>query len=232
MPSTQSRNNQLLGRLFGSRTRIKLLILLLSNPERQYFVREITRRLNERINSIRRELSNFEKMGLVKSINRKRKRYYYVDTDFIIYRELRDLILRVATSPEDTLYQKIKDVGTIKVAILTGRFTGAEEVDTDLLIVGKPDREKLDDFVKLLEAEISQEINFTIIPPQELNYRIDMGDHFIGTIIDNHHLSIVDTVDIVKKRQAFLKKRQENNSKGGPVNVKKRKFLTKQKTKT
>ena len=48
-----------LDKLFGSKTRAKLLGLLFDNPEKSYYVREITRVIEEQINSFRRELNNF-----------------------------------------------------------------------------------------------------------------------------------------------------------------------------
>ena len=44
--------------LFGSKTRVKLLGLFMNNPERSFYVREITRNIGEQINSVRRELAN------------------------------------------------------------------------------------------------------------------------------------------------------------------------------
>ena len=44
--------------LFGSKTRVKLLALFLTHPNESFYVREITRRLGEQINSIRRELAS------------------------------------------------------------------------------------------------------------------------------------------------------------------------------
>ena len=52
----------MLEQLFGSRTRTKLLYLFLEHPEEAFFVREITRQIKERINSVRRELDNLEKL--------------------------------------------------------------------------------------------------------------------------------------------------------------------------
>ena len=44
--------------LFGSKTRVKLLHLFLNNPGKAFYVREITRLVDEQINSVRRELAN------------------------------------------------------------------------------------------------------------------------------------------------------------------------------
>ena len=55
-------------KLFGSNTRVKLLKLFLFNPNEKYFVRELTRVLDEHINSIRRELENLLSMEIIKEI--------------------------------------------------------------------------------------------------------------------------------------------------------------------
>ena len=49
-------NNTPLEKLFGSKTRTKLLSLFFGNPERSFYVREMTRVIEEQINSVRREL--------------------------------------------------------------------------------------------------------------------------------------------------------------------------------
>ena len=62
--------------LFGSKTRVKLLSLFYNNPERPFYVREITRKIDEQINSVRRELQNLLNIGIVRSVsqgNRDRK---------------------------------------------------------------------------------------------------------------------------------------------------------------
>ncbi|MEK7540164.1 MAG: winged helix-turn-helix domain-containing protein, partial [Patescibacteria group bacterium] len=84
----------MLEQLFGSRTRVKLLRLFLSNPQEEYYVRELTRRMNEQINSIRRELSNLEDMGLLLSEEREGKKYYKVNQDHLMFPELRALFLK------------------------------------------------------------------------------------------------------------------------------------------
>ena len=59
--------------LFGSKTRVKLLNLFFNNPNTNYYVREITRLIDEQVNSVRRELSNLQEVGIVVSTNNERK---------------------------------------------------------------------------------------------------------------------------------------------------------------
>ncbi|MBO7664277.1 hypothetical protein J6S46_00220, partial [Candidatus Saccharibacteria bacterium] len=54
-------------KLFGSKTRAKLLRLFFENPGKSFYVREMTRVIEEQINSVRRELLNLESIGIIKN---------------------------------------------------------------------------------------------------------------------------------------------------------------------
>jgi hypothetical protein len=75
--------------LFGSKTRVKLLRLFYSNPNRSFYVREITRKVDEQINSVRRELSNLLAIGIIKSDNTNNKLYYEVNQSYEFYEPFR-----------------------------------------------------------------------------------------------------------------------------------------------
>ena len=74
--------------LFGSKTRVKLLQLFYQNPNRSFYVREITRKIDEQINSVRRELSNLLSIGIITSDNTNNRLYYEVDQTFEHYAAL------------------------------------------------------------------------------------------------------------------------------------------------
>ena len=74
--------------LFGSKTRVKLLQLFYSNPNRAFYVREITRKINEQINSVRRELSNLMSIGIITSDATQNRLYYEVNQDYEHYKPL------------------------------------------------------------------------------------------------------------------------------------------------
>src|SRR3982750_1856688 len=74
--------------LFGSKTRVKLLQLFYSNPNRSFYVREITRKIDEQINSVRRELSNLLNIGIITSDNTNNKLYYEVNQKFEYFEQM------------------------------------------------------------------------------------------------------------------------------------------------
>jgi len=56
-----------LKRIFTSQTRLKLINILFYQPEEIFYVRQLVRLTGEEINSVRRELGNLQKSGLIDS---------------------------------------------------------------------------------------------------------------------------------------------------------------------
>src|SRR6266550_1838167 len=74
--------------LFGSKTRVKLLQLFFTNPNRSFYVREITRKIDEQINSVRRELANLLSIGIIHSDANNNRLYYEVNQNYEHYQPL------------------------------------------------------------------------------------------------------------------------------------------------
>lgn len=170
----------MLKRLFTSNTRIKLLTLFLLNPDEEYFIRELTRKLNEQINSVRRELDNLKKLGLLKSRVKNRKKYYLVNKNFVAYHDIRNIIIK-AMSGKDDLVKKITKLGDVEFLALLGIFVDKPS-PVDLLIVGDIDKQSVQN---LLNSEIETEkpIRFSILSKDDFLYRIKCKDQFIQSIL-------------------------------------------------
>jgi hypothetical protein len=79
----------MIDKLFGSKTRVKLLHLFMNHPGQSFYVREITRLIDEQINSVRRELSNMLEVGVITSDTADNKLYYQVNQRYEFYTALR-----------------------------------------------------------------------------------------------------------------------------------------------
>ena len=170
----------LLKRLFTSNTRLKLLTLFLLNPDEEYFIRELTRKLEEQINSVRRELDNLKKLGLLKSKFKNRKKFYVVNKSFVIFQELKNIIVK-AMSGKDDLVKNIEKLGDVEFMALLGVFVDKDS-PVDLLVVGNIDKLKLQEF---LNTEIASEkpVRFSILTRDDFLYRIKCKDQFINSIL-------------------------------------------------
>lgn len=185
----------MLEQIFSSRTRVKLLRLFLINPQKSYYIREITRLIDERINSVRRELKNLEKLGMVVPEIKKQKKYYTNNSDFILYPELRSLILKAQVTLEKDLVSAIRKIGSIAYMVLTGLFVGLKDTQVDILIVGKVNRRKLKRLMSKFQKNLGREINYTVMSKQEFQYRRDITDRFLYNILENKKIVIVDKLN-------------------------------------
>ncbi|MFA6392375.1 MAG: winged helix-turn-helix domain-containing protein [Patescibacteria group bacterium] len=190
----------MLEQLFGSRTRVKLLRLFLTEPEKLFFVREITRTIDERINSVRRELKNLEDMGLVMSHDEDQKKFYQVNSNFILFPELRGLILKAQVILEDKLVSDIKALGNIQYMVLTGFFVGIQDNSTDILLVGKINRDKLTRLMDKFEKFFNRTINYTVMTTKEYKYRRDLTDRFLYDILENKNIVMIDKFSKFQKK--------------------------------
>lgn len=185
-----------LEQLFGSKTRVKLLSLFLLNPERSFFVREITRKLNKRINSVRRELKILSKIGLIKSKIDGRKTFYTANRNFVFFAELSSMVEK-SGKPQDKISEVVKGLGKVSFSCFSGFFTSNPITRVDFLLVGDIDREKLLKFVKKLEREVGREVNYTILTNAEFSYRQKCKDRFLQDILSNH--SVIAEIKKTKK---------------------------------
>lgn len=172
----------MLKRLFTSNTRIKLLTLFLLNPDEEYFIRELTRRLDEQINSVRRELDNLKKMGLLKSKEKNRKKYYVVNKNFIVFHELKGIVLK-ALGDKEALIKKIAQFGNIDVLALSGLFVDKESA-LDLLLVGTVDRNALEEYLNN-ELETERPVRYSVLTRDDYLYRRQCKDKFLHDLVDD-----------------------------------------------
>lgn len=171
----------MLKNLFGSQTRVKLLQIFLLNPDNEYFVRELTRKLNEQINSVRRELMNLKKIGFLKHHSRNRKKYFSVEKSFVLFSDLKNIILKTQDSKSDVA-KNIAKLGNLDLLILSGIFSDkpTKESPVDLLIVGDMDKNRLENY---LEHNVHKDIKYSIMDRDNFLYRLEYNDKFITNLL-------------------------------------------------
>ncbi len=171
---------------------MKLLTLFLSNPNRSFFVREISRKIGERINSVRRELDNLLQIELLLSYPEKNKIFYKANTNFLIFPELKSIIQKT-TDAKDDLAEKFREVGDVYFAVMTGIFTGNSSSPTDLLIVcDNTNRGFLQKMLDEMEEEVSDTIRYTVLSVNDYNLRESLGDRFLNSIMNGDKIIVID----------------------------------------
>lgn len=194
----------MLEHLFGSKTRVKLLTLFLHQPEKPFFVRELTRLIDMQINAVRRELENLVTLGLVNEVviaegtekhpGLKRK-YYKMNDVFPLLNEIRMLITKAHVLMERRLDREITGLGDVHYLALLGNFIGKPGAPVDVFIVGDTNVDATRKLMQKLEKEVGFEINFTCMTPQEFKYRKEITDRFLYSILESPKNVMVNKLD-------------------------------------
>ena len=184
--------------LFGSKTRVKLLQLFYSNPNRSFYVREITRKIDEQINSVRRELANLLNVGLITSDTSNNKVYYEVNQKYEFYTPLQEIfggsVAKVSESTSAKTAKAIdlplrdeasdlKALGNVEVAALMGQFTRDETAGVDVLIVGNVNQNALNKYVTELERQEGKDLRYTVFSLEDFTYRLQIKDRFTANVL-------------------------------------------------
>lgn len=195
--------------LFGSKTRIKLLNLFLNNPEKSFYVREITRIIDEQVNSVRRELKNLEDVKVVKSTTEDRKLFYGINQRFKFYIPLRAIFAGTEItengsvkleSPDNNWQEKIAKIKQyIGVLVISGVLVEGSDSNIDMILVGDNSKHQLSAWASLIEKQEGRELNYVILSMEDFYYRFTTKDTFIGEIFKNKHQVIVDKEGILSK---------------------------------
>lgn len=193
--------------LFGSKTRVKLLQLFLANPGRSFYVRELTRKIDEQINSVRRELANLTGIGIVKSDSVNNKLYYEVNQGYKHFKALQSIFSvevpqqDVSPASQGELLNRLQAVGSFDVVIASGKLVGWQGSEVDLLLVGSSNKQKLEKLMKTVELEEGGAVRYAVLPESEFRYRLEINDRFVSTILSGRHSLLADTSGLVKKFQ-------------------------------
>jgi hypothetical protein len=205
--------------LFGSKTRVKLLQLFYSNPNRSFYVREITRKIDEQINSVRRELANLLNVGIIVSDNTNNRLYYEVNQTYEFYEPLRIIFgngvgvpataaakpsvvpkgKKVAATVDSATpeQERLKALGHLELVLYTGQFTRDESSGIDMLVVGDVNHNAMQKYVSELETQENKEIRYTVMSLTEFNYRRQIKDRFISAVLEAKNQVLIDTQGIL-----------------------------------
>ena len=191
-------------KLFGSKTRAKLLRLFFENPEKSFYVREMTRVIEEQINSVRRELMNLENVGVIKSETFDNKIYYSANSKHPFYRPMIDIFSKkidaihdqdVAVSKWEEYTRPVKNY--LKGLVVTNRLPGQEGID--LLIIGNDRTKKLTRWAEVVEKKLGKPVNYVIMSPDDFTYRKNVHDRFVAEIFEMEISEIIDPDKLIKE---------------------------------
>lgn len=169
---------------FFKNGRGEILKLFFSDPEKEYYLREIARILGKVPGYYQRNLSEFVKNGILHDRRQGNMRFFELNKNHPLYEELKSI-----TSKTIGLEYKLKDLfvsfNEIIYAFIFGSMADGREnsaSDIDLLLIGEADQDILIKKINLLEKEINREINYHLYKKTEVLDKIKNKETFFINI--------------------------------------------------
>ena len=78
-------------KLFGSTSRERILTLLLDEPQKSFFQREIVFATGQSLQAIQRELINLVDIGIVRRTETGSRVYYQIDPNSFLFKPLKEI---------------------------------------------------------------------------------------------------------------------------------------------
>lgn len=153
--------------LLRSRLQADLLTLVLLTPGREWTLTELASRVGASVSSALREVARAEQTGVIAS-RRLGSARLVTAADSPLTGPLTELLLR-SFGPRQVLAEELAGVDGIDAAYLFGSWAaryagqgGRPPADLDVLVIGAPDRDVLEDAAQRAGNRLAREVNVTI----------------------------------------------------------------------
>lgn len=156
--------------LLRSRPQAELLTLVLLNPDREWTLTELAGKVGASVTTAQREVARGEQTGVLSS-RRLGNTRLVTAADSPLTGPLTEVLLR-SFGPRHVLADELAGVDGVEAAYLFGswaaRYTGQAgraPRDIDLLVIGEPDRDVLDEAAQRAGGRLAREVNVTVRSP-------------------------------------------------------------------
>jgi len=176
-----------------TKNRAELLKLFLTNPDRAFYMQEIGRVLGKKPGIFQRTLNNMVLEGILESEYKANARYFKVNKNYPLYKELKSIVFKTV-GVSGSLKDVLEKIGNVELAFIYGSFAKAKEnyiSDIDLVIIGKPDEDKLIKELDKLEEKLQREINYKLYTLEEFKKEVEEKEPFILEVLRDNKIMLM-----------------------------------------
>ncbi|MCA9352781.1 hypothetical protein KC901_01210 [Patescibacteria group bacterium] len=205
---------EVLGKIFGSPHRVKVMRLFLSHETTPFDIDDIVTRTRSKKADVRKEINMLTNIGLLKKktfstkVPKKtkkknaqpefrtvKKQGWILNTQFSLVRPLQILLVDSELIDEKDIVKRIKRAGPVKLLILSGLFVRDNNRHVDVLVVGnKLKKDVLYRELSVIESEIGRELTYAFFDQAEFEYRMSMYDKLVRDVLENDHKRLVNKI--------------------------------------
>ncbi len=171
---------------------------LFSHPDERYFVRQLTKLVQEDSTNVSRELARLEKTGILVSTTEGKQKYYQANRQSSLFNELHGLIVKTA-GLADVLREALAPLTEqIASAFVYGSMASGEATatsDIDLLVVGDVDEMALHSALSEAEKRLGRLVNYTLMSRREFDERRSQKGGFLARVLSGQKIVILGSTD-------------------------------------
>lgn len=181
-----------------SRYHRRILALLLLQPDRSFYVREIARLADIPAGSVHRELKRLAESGILIREPAANQVLYQANRECPIYPELAAIFVKTA-GLADVLREALSPLAAdIDLALVFGSIAqGTQTVssDVDLLVVGKASFADVVNATAPCQERLGREVNPVVMTPSDFARKCRQEDRFITRIMKESKIFVMGTSD-------------------------------------
>jgi len=163
----------------------QILKVFFKDPDKQLYVRELSKLLKKEPGYFQRILNNLVEEGILIDERIANLRYFKLNKEYPLYFELKKIISKTL-GIEAKLKELINNLKRIKYAFVFGSMASNKEntlSDIDLFLVGEANQEILTEKINNLEKELNREINYHLYHKDEVLKKLHDKNDFIVKIL-------------------------------------------------
>jgi len=201
----------ILGKLFESEAKVRLMRLFLMNPGEIFDARIIAKRAQMQPRAFAHDLKKLLNVGYIKrgtrvvtlaevrsgKLKRRRVVGFGLARDFMYLNEIAQLLASDAPRAREKLVSSMKGAGKINLVVIAGRLMNEETRTVDVFIVGDSlKKAKIERALKTMESATGKELVYAFMATKEFQYRYGLYDRFLKELFDNPHEIILNKLGI------------------------------------
>jgi len=182
--------------LLRSRVADKLISYFMQHQNREVYLREISRDIQEPASAVQRELEKLESFGLVSSERRGNHKFFKVREEFPLLPEFRSLFVKTEGAVE-YLKERLGSIDGVQLAFAYGEFAANPEagiLEIYLVVIGLPDHLELEKHVKEMQIKLGRRIFYTQYSPSEFKRLLEAKDPALSKTINGEKIILVANV--------------------------------------
>jgi predicted nucleotidyltransferase len=164
--------------------------LFFENEDSEYYLREMARITGVPATNIRRELKKLEEDKLFVLNRRGNLLFYKLNKKHPLFKELKKILFQ-EIGIEFELKSLFKNLKGVEKVFVYGSYASGKnrtDSDIDIMIVGSPNKAKIEDKISELEKRYQREINYQILATEVFNKKRKEKNPFIMEILKKNKI--------------------------------------------